>query len=199
MNKNYDRDVAILTCRMLRESPYVVVDTETTGLTEPEACQIGWVTYEGKRGLINIKPNKPIEAGAYAIHHISNEMVKDCPTFSDVFAAQVPVLPYTLFYNAPFDTGVIARSLSKEYHPAGSYDIMLIYSSFDGTWDSYHNNYKWWKLGTALTMCHIQINETLHDASVDASMTRELMLFVANQKTSGEIKIINSYRTEEKE
>lgn len=197
MNKNYDRDVAILTCRMLRDSLYVVMDTETTGLTEPEACQIGWVTYEGKRGLANIKPNKPIEAGAYAIHHISNEMVKDCLAFPGVFESQVPVFPYTLFYNAPFDTDVIARSLGREYHPAGLYDIMLLYSDFDGTWDSYHNNYKYWKLVTALAMCHIQVDETLHDASADAFMTRELMLFMANQNTSEEMKIIDFYCKEE--
>ena len=61
----------------------VYLDTETTGLElKDEIVEIAIID---KNGLVLIdsliKPKQPIPDSATAIHHISNEMVKDSPTF----------------------------------------------------------------------------------------------------------------------
>lgn len=188
--REYDRDTAILTARLITSNKYIVIDTETTGLVEPEACQVAWVTETGERFGTFVKPSKEIETATTAFHHISNEMVKDAKSMSDWMPTLTDLSRgrFVLFYNAPFDCGVIERSIKAPYRPDNLYDVMLLFSAFVGTWDSFHGNYKWHKLGTAISMLGIKTDETLHDASTDAYMTRELLLIMAKQSTTGEVK-----------
>jgi DNA polymerase-3 subunit epsilon len=186
--REYDKDIAILTSRLITNGKYIVIDTETTGLTEPEACQIAWVLEGGERDGKLVKPIKPIESGAELVHHISNEMVMDAEPLTNLLPklSELSMGRAVIFYNAPFDTGVIARSTKTEYKPSKLHDAMLIFSAYYNMWDSFHGNYKWHKLSSALISCGIKTDETLHDASTDAYMTRELLLHIAKQPTSGE-------------
>ncbi len=60
----------------------IYLDTETTG-AEPDdrLCQIAFKTGQGT--IVNelFNPGKPIAIEAMAVHHITNEMVKDKPAF----------------------------------------------------------------------------------------------------------------------
>lgn len=185
--REYDKDVAILTARLIVSGKYIVIDTETTGLVEPEACQIAWVLEGGERYGKLVKPEKPIESGAEGVHHISNDMVKNSDSAISVTAELLEMSKGRLvvFYNSPFDVGVIARSIKGDYKPK-NHDAMLIFSAYNNTWDEYHGKYKWHKLGSALALCGIKADEALHDASADAYMTRELLIYVSKQLTSGE-------------
>jgi DNA polymerase-3 subunit epsilon len=65
----------------------IFYDTETTGIRPEKDRIIEIAAYDAERGcsfekLIN--PGCPIPADATAIHHITNEMVADAPSFSDV-------------------------------------------------------------------------------------------------------------------
>ncbi len=59
-----------------------VIDTETTGLFEPQVIQYGEFWYNDKTDGMGsfcqyIKPNKPIEFAAMGVHHITNEKVAE--------------------------------------------------------------------------------------------------------------------------
>lgn len=186
--REYDKDIAILTARLIASGKYIVIDTETTGLTEAEVCQIAWVLEDGQRFVHLVKPTKTIEPGAQSFHHISDDMVKNEKPLTDLLPEieELSKDRFSVFYNSPFDIGVIARSTKTEYKPLHMHDAMLIFSAFINEWDEYHGNYKWHKLGNALRLCGISTDETLHDASADAFATREILMYVSKQPTSGE-------------
>lgn len=59
---------------------FIFVDTETTGAgPDDQLCQLAFKAGKGRGecGLFN--PGKPIAIEAMAVHHITNEMVKDKP------------------------------------------------------------------------------------------------------------------------
>jgi DNA polymerase III epsilon subunit-like protein len=60
----------------------IFLDTEATGSSpDDRLCQLAFKAGQGRgeSGLFN--PGKPIAVEAMAVHHITNEMVKDSPTF----------------------------------------------------------------------------------------------------------------------
>ena len=101
-----------------------MLDTETTGLNVDEGdrlIEIGVVEYEGMtptgrqyHSFIN-PGDRQIQAGATQIHGITNEMVKDAPSFADIaddflnFIGDHPIV----IYNASFDLGFINASLEE--------------------------------------------------------------------------------------
>jgi len=93
----------------------IFFDTETTGISEQDyLCQIAYKT--GDEIFMGIyKPPVPIPPGASAVHHITNEMVKDKPSFTgsddfkkikEAFEHEDTVL---VAHNMPFDLGMISR------------------------------------------------------------------------------------------
>lgn len=67
--------------------PWLIVDTETTGLTDPGIVELGAVVmHEGRvvehRSAI-YNPGKPIEPEAAAVHGITDDIVRDRPRIAD--------------------------------------------------------------------------------------------------------------------
>ena len=90
---------------------FVVIDTETTGLscTEDEIIQLSAVRFQNGQAMeyfdTYLKPGKPIPPEAQEINGISEDMVKDAPVLEEVaeaFLAFVGNDPIVL-YNAKFD------------------------------------------------------------------------------------------------
>ncbi|MDQ7075389.1 MAG: DNA polymerase III subunit epsilon [Gammaproteobacteria bacterium] len=95
----------------------IVLDTETTGL-DPKSghriIEIGCVELMNRNLTGNhyhqyINPQREVDAGAMAVHGISNEFLADKPTFDEI--AQ-PFFDYIkgaelIIHNAPFDVGFI--------------------------------------------------------------------------------------------
>ena len=75
----------------------IFFDTETTGIdAEDRLCQIAYKS--GEEIFCEIyKPEKPIPPGASAVHHITNEMVKDRPAFTD--APEFPKIKFSSFFS----------------------------------------------------------------------------------------------------
>ncbi len=94
----------------------IYLDTETTG-AEPEdrLCQIAFKTGQGT--IVNelFNPGKPIAIEAMAVHHITNEMVKDKPAFkgSDVFQKLSELVAddsnVIVAHNAKFDINMLGN------------------------------------------------------------------------------------------
>ena len=95
-----------------------ILDTETTGLVDPEVVEVAWVKPHSPDNLIcdltfisRYKPTKPIELGALATHHILDEDVEFCQP-SSTFA-----LPedchYIIGHNVDYDWKAIGSPLVK--------------------------------------------------------------------------------------
>lgn len=160
--------------RVLSDPSVVILDTETTGLGEKdEVVQVAVIDLSGTV-LFNtlVEPSISIPAQASAIHHITNEMVTDAPTFLDVAFDLFKVLigRAVVIYNAPFDQRLLRQScnvvgLSYLSLVAGVQrfeDVMLPYSQYVGDWNEYHQNYRWQKLPggdhTALGDCRATLD-----------------------------------------
>ena len=95
----------------------VVLDTETTGLSPQEGhriIEIGCVELvkrrlTGKRFHTYINPDRLIDAGAIAVHGITNQFLDDKPRFDQVVNDFISFISGAelVIHNAPFDVGFI--------------------------------------------------------------------------------------------
>ena len=189
--KIIDRDQAIIDAREILNHPYVVLDTETTGLNNAQMCQIALLQSNGLQYKSLVKPTIPIEAGAAAVHGITDDDVKYAPQAIDVVKL-IPGGIALVIYNAPFDLKVLDNSIKAlgiygtNFGDVLVYDAMRIYSHFIGEWHDYYGNYKWHKLEIACERSGIEIDLKLHDAMSDCIMTERLVKYIAAQKLSTE-------------
>lgn len=98
------------------KSDAVILDTETTGLLNrerSEIVQISIVSMSGEALLEEtIKPKYKIPKAATKIHGLTNEMVKNCSSFPDVFDSTNSLLHgrAVIAYKAAFDSGILERT-----------------------------------------------------------------------------------------
>ena len=107
---------------LLEECAFAVVDVETTGAgprNYDRITEIAVVIVQGERietvldTLVN--PERPIAPIVTAITNITNDMVKDAPTFTEVADEVLGVLAGRVFvaHNARFDWGLVAGELRR--------------------------------------------------------------------------------------
>lgn len=105
-----DRNEAIeWASSVLRKNEHLILDTETTGLYDAEIVQIGIINLEGKTILDSlIKPTIIIPEEAIAIHGITNEAVKNAPTFPEVYPSITEALKNKkiAIYNRQFEISI---------------------------------------------------------------------------------------------
>jgi DNA polymerase-3 subunit epsilon len=100
----------------------VVLDTETTGL-EPSAghriIEIGCIEIINRRVTNNhwhhyIQPDREVDEGAFAVHGISNEFLRDKPRFADLADDFLDYIrgAELIIHNAPFDVGFLNHELA---------------------------------------------------------------------------------------
>ncbi|MFC1703361.1 exonuclease domain-containing protein [Candidatus Omnitrophota bacterium] len=105
----------------LRNTEFVIVDVETTGLSPQmgdRICEIAAMRVKGKKivstfqSLVN--PQRSISYGAYEVNHISDDMVKDAPEFNEILPRFMEFIQDTCLvgYNVNFDLGFIRNELS---------------------------------------------------------------------------------------
>ncbi len=107
---------------LLEECAFAVVDVETTGTgarNQDRITEIAVVVVQGERTetvldtLVN--PERPIAPMITSITNITNDMVKDAPTFAEVADDVLGVLAGRVFtaHNARFDWGLVAGELRR--------------------------------------------------------------------------------------
>ncbi|WP_019594658.1 DNA polymerase III subunit epsilon [Thioalkalivibrio sp. ALM2T] len=99
----------------------IVLDTETTGLDPSDGhriIEIGCLELDNRRPTGRklhefLQPDREIDAGAIAVHGITNEFLADKPRFSDVVDDFVDFIrgAELIIHNAPFDVGFINNEL----------------------------------------------------------------------------------------
>jgi len=162
----------------------IFFDTETTGNTEADslvqiAYKLGDTTFTGL-----YKPDKKIPPEASAVHHISNKMVEDKPSFKEsgdllkikkLFEDKDSIV---IAHNAPFDLMIIA----KEGIIPNKFICTLRVARYldrDGKIDRYNLQYLRYLLD-------IDIEATAHDAMGDVLVLEKLFERLY-QKTQEEI------------
>lgn len=99
----------------------IVLDTETTGIRVEEGhrvIEIGCVElvnrrFTGKHFHYYINPEREVEAGAFAVHGISNEFLSDKPLFHSIADEFMNFISGAelIIHNAPFDVAFLNNEL----------------------------------------------------------------------------------------
>jgi DNA polymerase-3 subunit epsilon len=100
---------------------HVFLDTETTGLRVEEGHRIIEVAciemidrkLTGRQLHHYINPDREVEAGAFAVHGISNEFLKDKPSFNAISQELMDFISGAelIIHNAPFDLAFLNNEL----------------------------------------------------------------------------------------
>lgn len=166
--------------QIIRSGEFVILDTETTGLERGEIVEIGVINSNGQVLLDHyVKPVDPIPPSATRIHHITDEMVADAPTFKEILPELMPILTGTnvIVYNAVYDRKMLHQSAEaaglertdwKQLSPW--WCAMEAFAEIYGEWNSYRGNYKWQRLSTACDYYKIPVVGA-HGALADCQMT----------------------------
>ena len=161
-------------------SSYLIVDTETTGLSgRDEIVEIGVVDLSGNtvfHSYVRPPKRRKMPPDAEFIHKISLKFLKDKPTMAEIIEPLRRVLynKTLISYNAEFDEKLF-RQTCKKYELSGLSNrwecAMLPYAAWVGEWNDYHGDYKWQKLPSAG-----------HDALSDCLATRKIIIEMAGGK-----------------
>ncbi|RUR12158.1 DNA polymerase III subunit epsilon [Legionella sp. km772] len=95
----------------------VILDTETTGIGHEQGhrvIEIGCVELidrklTGNHYHVYLNPQRAVDEGAFRVHGISDEFLKDKPFFSDIRAEFLQFIggAELIIHNAPFDVGFL--------------------------------------------------------------------------------------------
>ena len=167
-------------------SNYVVVDTETTGLSDKaKVVEIAVIDKHGEV-LLNtlVNPGRsPIQAAATKVHGITRDHVRDMPTFAEIWPQLNSILAshdLILAYNAEFDLRMMRQSLDDDG------DALTLYNIASGCiMDTYTN---WWRLqgprnvspgykslADAADACGVQAQGDTHRALQDCEIARQVL------------------------
>ena len=192
--RRFDKKAAILAAKKLVSRNALVLDTETTGLgTQDEIVELSIIDMGGGV-LINtlVKPTILITPGASAIHGISNTDISSAPYITQILPELTHMLKNNIIaiYNAEFDLRMLRQSLNAHgkttphYLHNNVYCIMELYSIFNGEFDEIKMRYKWIELSVAASRLGIVVPQTLHRAKIDAELTRQVILRIADSECS---------------
>lgn len=140
--------------RQIFASPedYYILDTETTGLDDPEIVELGVIDLAGNE-IINqrFRPKTQVTDGAAAIHGLTNAILDyDQPFSSIIDRLDNDIFRHTiLIYNSSFDYRALLHTYKLYNTDLRQIDdecVMQYYSQFVGEWNDYRGSYRWQKL-----------------------------------------------------
>lgn len=99
---------------------YRILDTETASLSGG-VVEIAWIDIDEDLNVVSrfrsfVNPEKPIEAGASAIHGILDKDVAQSPKLRDLTTYWGFEPPRLIGHNAPFDIRMVKKDLSISEH-----------------------------------------------------------------------------------
>jgi len=153
-NPKRDKASAVAWARdvMKQQKEYVVLDLETTGLGRTdEMVQIAVMDLRGNVRLDElVNPTKAwMSRAAEAVHGISMDDLKGCPTFKDLTEKLRRAIAdrNIITYNADFDKRIYEQThyaAGGGFMPKGRWECaMKQYAKYVGEWDTWHDDYKW--------------------------------------------------------
>ena len=92
----------------------IIFDTETTGKNEAVLIEAAWLMLESIHPFSTsssfnqrYNPGKPIELGALATHHILDEELQNCPSYTDFKLPEG--IEYIIGHNIDYDWNIIGK------------------------------------------------------------------------------------------
>jgi len=173
--------------QFLAQDP-LFLDTETTGFSPNDVViEVGVVDLAGETVFESlIIPQISIPADAEAVHGISEEMVRDAPTWKEAWDQIHAALDgrYIGVYNADFDLRMMKQTHQRYWLDWSLEDrrffcVMKLYAAFYGQISPRGNSYRFHKLEAAGAACGISLPNT-HRAVDDARLTAALFQYIAN-------------------
>ncbi|MFI9772470.1 3'-5' exonuclease [Streptomyces sp. NPDC052415] len=159
---------------ILTDPHLVVLDVQTTSLTDPWAVQIGLTDRHGNVLFDQrLNPLAGITPAAAALHGVTHQLAATAPPFAAVVPSLTPLLHgrRCLTYNAAFDRGVLERELHRYFRSAPQarawlrrsawVDAMRPYAAWRGLWSARRNSYRYQRLGSsyeAVTNCRLLLS-----------------------------------------
>lgn len=147
-----DREETIYWAKKRLAEDCLILDTETTGLKQTdEIIQLGVIDLQANTLIdtyIQPTPTCPISPEASAIHGITLDMLKDAPTFPEIYPEIKSIIENRnlLIYNSDFDVNKLTRQTFLHNLPLIDYTpfcVMSAYAEFAGNWSDYHQSYTW--------------------------------------------------------
>lgn len=191
MDRKTHRLEAILVAQKKLTLNPVYLDVETTGMEDrDEVIEIAIVDNDGSTLIDSfVKPVGDISPSAYAVHGISEDMIRGAPIWAEIW----PQIEESLLgrvvgiYNADFDIRMLEQSHLKgqmAWQPpyVAYFCIMKLYAQFHGEWNPSTRSYRWQKLDAARRQCNIDLPNT-HRAKDDTLLARALIHYMAGQKS----------------
>lgn len=171
----------------------ILLDTETTGIGPDlghRVIEIGCVELierklTGNHFHIYLNPKREIDEGAFRVHGISSEFLKDKPLFNDVVSDFLQFIEGAelIIHNAPFDVGFLNSELRHVKSKKKLEDYCTIFDTLDfarkkhpGQRNSLDALCKRYEIDNS--------NRTLHGALLDAEILASVYLAMTGGQTS---------------
>ena len=170
----------------------IIIDTETTGL-KPGIDELLQVTIINEHGdvLLNryIRPTRCTEwPEAMEINHITPEMVKDCPTISEIrdkIQTLISEADKIIGYNTYFDLAFLSESgIDVPDSDSGKIiDVMIDFAEVYGDYREDLGGYKWQKLTTAAAYYGFEWPINAHNSLGDCLATLHVYNSMQQQRS----------------
>ena len=176
----------------------LILDTETTGLDDAaEVVELAVIDCAGTVLLDTlVRPSGPVPAEAAAIHGITDAMLADAPTWSEIHARFCDLVEgrQVVIYSREFDVRVINQT-ARRYglqapqgfdlvlDPGSIHCAMQAYAEFRGEWSAEKGRYQWQKLSAAAEQQGVTVTNA-HRALGDCLMTLGVVRAMASTENA---------------
>ena len=177
-----------------QRTPFLLLDTETTGKLEHRGFQIVEVAVVNQDGQVLyqslVKPDIAMPSSATEISGLTDAQLADAPTITEVWPTVVQVLTSTddpiYAWNADFDRQALLLTAKRFGLPvlAAISDknrwrcAMKLHARWYGEWSNGKNDYRYQTLQWACTELEIEVREH-HRATGDAQNTLSVLQAIA--------------------
>lgn len=174
-SSDHRRQNCCQTARQWLDHDPLFLDTETTGIdNHAEICEIAVLDADGT-ALVDtlVRPTQPISAGARQVHGITDDDVRDAPTFAEVAPTLQKILDdrEVVVYNADYDVRLMRQSAQALRLPRQTWNspprfhcAMGLYAQFHGDWNPTRQSYAWQKQHVAARTLRLVPPDDLHRA-----------------------------------
>ncbi len=166
-------------CRSWLLENALFLDTETTGLDNTaEIVEIAIADRDGNPVFESlVKPSAPITPRLVSIHGISNEMVKNAPTWAEIHLEINRILTgkTVVAYNSDFDSRMIEQTIDIYSLPG----IICYWECSMQMYQNHTGHHKWIKLIEAAEQCGVYPMGKAHRAMTDVIMCLQIVQKIA--------------------